>query len=151
MRAFLQRVSKAEVSINDESYSKIQHGLLVLLAVGNSDNREDIDWLVKKILNMRIFDDEKGKMNLSLKNVEYEILVVSQFTLYAFIKKSNRPSFQRAAVPREAVKLYDAFVETLCTHVPGKVKTGKFAANMQISLVNDGPVTLLLDSRKKDL
>ncbi len=151
MRALLQRVTKAGVSINGKIYAEIKGGFLVLLGIENSDNQEDIDWLANKILNIRLFNDSEGKMNLSLRDIDSEILIISQFTLHASTKKGNRPSFQRAAPPNQALELYKAFVIALSLHMPGRIKTGKFAANMQVSLVNDGPVTILLDSRSRDL
>jgi len=151
MRALLQRVSQSAVQIDGANYSEIGKGALILLGVEQGDSQEDIEWLVRKILNMRVFPDEEGKMNLSILDEELEILVVSQFTLHANTKKGNRPSYQRSAAPDEAERLYNEFVKSINRQAPTNVKTGEFAANMQVSLVNDGPVTILLDSRNKDI
>jgi D-tyrosyl-tRNA(Tyr) deacylase len=151
MRVVIQRVSKASVSVDNEIIGDIKSGLLVLLGFENSDTEADLDWIAKKIVNMRIFADENGKMNLSLLDLGYEILLVSQFTLYAATKKGNRPSYIRAAKPEIAVPLYDLFIKKV-ENIVGKekVSTGKFGAMMQIKLVNDGPVTIFVDSKNKE-
>ena len=149
MRVILQRVSKARVSINGLNHSQINQGLLILLGITHDDSQLDIDWLVQKILSLRIFSDDEGKMNLSVQEVKGELLVVSQFTLFASTKKGNRPSFVNSAKPESALVLYEKFVDTL--KICGvKVQTGIFGANMQIELINDGPVTLMLDSKNKE-
>lgn len=149
MKAVLQRVSKASVSINNAIESAISKGLLVFVGIHPEDTQEDIDWLVKKIGNMRIFDDEKGVMNLSVIDIKGELLVVSQFTLQASTKKGNRPSYIKAARPDIAIPLYESFKEQLATAISRDVKSGVFGADMEVSLVNDGPVTILIDSKNK--
>ncbi|MGB1040961.1 MAG: D-aminoacyl-tRNA deacylase [Flavobacteriales bacterium] len=150
MRVILQRVSEASVTIDHQVYSQIENGLLILLGIEENDSQEDIDWLVKKTVNMRIFGDEEGKMNLSVLDIEGEILVVSQFTLFASTKKGNRPSFIKSAKPDISIPLYEQFIKTLQTQIITKVKTGVFGADMKVSLVNDGPVTIWLDSKNKE-
>ena len=150
MRAVLQRVSSANLVINEEEYSSINQGLLVLLGICDDDEKEDILWLVKKITQMRLFADEEGKMNLSVEDIGGEILVVSQFTLYASTKKGNRPSYIKAAKPDYANEMYEAFVSKLKNDFKGKVATGVFAADMKITLCNDGPVTIIIDSKNKE-
>ncbi|EPH93180.1 MULTISPECIES: D-aminoacyl-tRNA deacylase [unclassified Enterococcus] len=148
MRAVIQRVSSASVSINDQVVGKIGQGLLVLLGIHETDTKEDIDYLVRKIALMRIFEDEQEKMNLSISDIGGQILSVSQFTLFADTKKGNRPSFIEAARPETAIPLYEAFNEALKSKgIP--VATGKFGADMAVSLVNDGPVTIIIDSKNK--
>jgi D-tyrosyl-tRNA(Tyr) deacylase len=149
MIVVLQRVSEANVSIQGKMFSKIGKGLLILLGIGKHDSREDVDWLLGKLSNMRIFSDIEGKMNLSLKDVQGEALVVSQFTLLATTKKGNRPSFTEAAKPEVALPLYELFVKKLQEELNKQVKTGEFGADMQITLVNDGPVTICLDSKNR--
>jgi D-tyrosyl-tRNA(Tyr) deacylase len=149
MIVVLQRVSEANVSIQGKMFSKIGKGLLILLGIGHHDSREDVDWLLGKLSNMRIFSDIEGKMNLSLKDVQGEALVVSQFTLLASTKKGNRPSFAEAAKPEVALPLYELFVKKLQEELNTPVKTGEFGADMQITLVNDGPVTICLDSKNR--
>lgn len=149
MKVVLQRVSKASVSINNRIESTIDKGLLVLLGIHPEDIQEDIDWLVKKISNLRIFDDENGVMNLSVLDVKGEILVVSQFTLQASTKKGNRPSYIKAAKPTIAIPLYETFKQQLVKAISKEVKSGVFGADMEVSLVNDGPVTILIDSKNK--
>jgi D-tyrosyl-tRNA(Tyr) deacylase len=149
MRVVLQRVSSASVSIEGKVVSKIGKGLLILLGVGKDDSSEDIEWLVKKISQLRIFSDEDGRMNLSIHDIEGEAIVVSQFTLYASTKKGNRPSYIRSAVPDMAIPLYEEFVGSLRQNVE-HVGTGEFGANMQIELVNDGPVTIVMDSKNRE-
>jgi len=149
MKAVLQRVRQASVTIDDSVESSIASGLMVLLGIHPEDSQEDIDWLVKKISNMRIFDDENGVMNLSVLDIKGEVLVVSQFTLQASTKKGNRPSYIKAAKPDVAIPLYEAFKKQLSAILSNEVKSGVFGANMQVSLVNDGPVTILIDSKNK--
>lgn len=150
MRFVIQRVSEASVKIDDEIYSEIQQGFLVLVGIEEFDTREDADWLCAKLANLRIFADEEGKMNLSIQDVWGDILLVSQFTLFASTKKGNRPSFVRSAKPDVATPLYDYCTEQL-SHLLGKpIKTGQFGADMKISLVNDGPVTILMDSKNRE-
>ena len=145
MRAVLQRVSAASVSIDNQLHASISQGLLVLLAVHQNDSDSDIAWMIAKILECRLFNDDNGKMNLSLQDIQGELLVVSQFTLYGDLKKGRRPNFMNSAPPEQAKRLYTHFLEELNAVYP-KAKSGIFAANMQVSLVNDGPVTLILDS-----
>jgi len=147
MRAIIQRVKKASVTIEDKLYSKINHGLLVLLAVSQDDKDEDLDYIVKKIIEMRIFTDENGKMNKSVIDVGGQILVVSQFTLYGDIRKGRRPSFTKSAGAELAASYYEKAVARLKEEVE-IVETGVFAADMQVELINDGPVTIQLDSSK---
>ena len=150
MRVVIQRVQEASVSINGHCHSFISQGLMILLGVENADVAEDIDWLTKKILNLRVFADGEGVMNKSVLDVEGELLVVSQFTLYARTKKGNRPSYVNAAGPDFAVPMYKAFVSALQSGLKKEVKTGEFGANMQVTLVNDGPVTIVIDSKRKE-
>lgn len=147
MRAVIQRVSHSKVVVEGRTTGEIERGLLVLLGVTHTDERADIDWLIKKITNLRIFNDENGKMNLSVKDVGGDILVVSQFTLYADSKKGNRPSYIRSAPPDFSIPMYENFVELLALNFEGKVATGEFGAMMEVSLLNDGPVTIILDSK----
>jgi len=151
MIAVIQRVSEASVTISNELFSSIENGFLILLGVGHLDSVDDINWLVQKITNLRILSDSDGKMNLSIKDINGEVLVVSQFTLFANIKKGNRPSFTDAARPEIAIPLYEQFIATLQSDLSSSVKTGKFGADMKVSLVNDGPVTIILDSKQKSL
>ena len=150
MRVVIQRVSKASVSIGEEIYSQIQQGLLILLGIENNDTAEDVEWLSNKIANLRIFSDENGQMNKSILDVKGQVLVVSQFTLHAKTKKGNRPSFTEAARPEIAVPLYETFIKRLSLDAQQEVQTGKFGANMQVSLCNYGPVTILIDSKNKE-
>lgn len=147
MRAVVQRVTKASVSVNNQIVGKINHGIVVLLGVGKEDNIEDAKYLAEKIVNLRIFDDEAGKMNLSLLDVKGEALIISQFTLYGDCRKGRRPSYIDSAEPTIAKELYEKFVE-LVKGYGVQVETGIFAANMQVEIHNNGPVTLLLDSKK---
>ena len=147
MKIVIQRVKRAQVSIEQDLYSNIGNGLLLLVGVGPDDSQEDVDYAVRKILNMRIFSDQEGKMNVSIKDIEGEILSISQFTLYADTKKGNRPAFTGAAKPDVATRYYDSFNQQLSQEVP--VKTGVFGADMQVELVNDGPVTIILDTKNK--
>ncbi|MCH2042772.1 MAG: D-aminoacyl-tRNA deacylase [Saprospiraceae bacterium] len=151
MRVVLQRVSHASVTVDQKIIGKIKKGLLLLLGIEATDKQEDIDWLCKKILGMRIFNDTEHKMNLSVQDVDGEILVISQFTLHASTKKGNRPSFIRAAKPDISIPLYEKFVQSLKEKSRKEIQTGIFGADMKIELLNDGPVTIILDSKQKDL
>lgn len=150
MRVLIQRVTKASVSIGGEVYSSIGHGLLVLVGIENADTHEDCIWLAGKIAALRIFDDVQGVMNLDVRQVSGEVLVVSQFTLHASTKKGNRPSYIRAASERVAIPLYNNFIDTLSEALGKSVATGVFGAEMQVGLVNDGPVTIWMDSRNRE-
>lgn len=150
MRALIQRVKHADVVIDGHVNGEIGPGLLVLLGVHITDTQEDIDWLVKKVSQLRVFDDENGVMNRSVMDVDGEVLVVSQFTLYASTKKGNRPSYINAASPEAAVPLYEAFVESMSTAIGKRVPTGVFGADMKVSLLNDGPVTIMIDTKNKE-
>ena len=150
MRVVIQRVSEACVAVSAESYeSRIGAGLLVLAAFIDEDSEEDLEWTAKKIAGMRIFDDESGVMNLSVKDVDGEVLAVSQFTLYASTVKGNRPSYIKAAKPDVAIPLYEKFLQKLEEHVGKPVGKGIFGADMKVSLINDGPVTIIVDSKLK--
>lgn len=151
MRAVLQRVTRAQVTANKTHVERIGTGLVVLLGITHSDTEEDLLWLVKKITSMRIFNDENGVMNKSVLDVDGELLVVSQFTLFAQTKKGNRPSYSDAATHDIAVPLYALFLEKATTAMGKPVRCGIFGADMQIDLVNDGPVTIVIDSKNKDL
>ena len=150
MRAAIQRVSKASVKVDGEIISRIGNGLLVLLGVEESDNQEDIEWLSKKIVNLRIFNDENGVMNESVLQQKGEIIVVSQFTLHALVKKGNRPSYINAAKPEIAIPLYEKFVSQQEKDLGKKVGTGVFGADMKVELLNDGPVTILIDTKNRE-
>ncbi len=150
MRAVIQRVSEAKVTIDENVIAAISHGLAVLLAVEDADTLEDIEWLSGKIVRLRIFDDADGLMNRSVQDVEGEILLVSQFTLFASTQKGNRPSFSRSARPEVAVPLYEKFVARLSLDLGRPVKTGQFGAHMLVSLTNKGPVTILIDSKARE-
>lgn len=149
MIAVIQKVSEAKVEIEHNIAGQIEIGLLVLLGIENEDGEEDIEWLSRKVVNLRIFDDEQGVMNKSLLDVEGDILLVSQFTLHASTKKGNRPSYIKAAKPDIAIPLYEKFTRRLETDLGRKVQTGKFGAMMQVSLCNDGPVTIIVDTKDK--
>ncbi len=149
MRVVIQRVSEASVTIDGSIHGAIKKGLLILLGITHEDMQEDINWLVNKISGMRIFSDMDGKMNLSIQDIDGEILVVSQFTLFANTKKGNRPSYIEAARPEVAVPLYHAFVNTLSRKRNKEIATGIFGADMKVQLVNDGPVTIILDSKSR--
>ncbi len=149
MRAVVQRVSSASVTINHTVKDSIQQGLLILLGIATTDTDEDLEWLSAKLVNMRIFSDEAGLMNLALKDIEGSILLISQFTLHASTKKGNRPSFLDAARPEIAIPLYEKMIRQLETDLGKPIATGIFGADMQVALVNDGPVTILIDSKNK--
>lgn len=149
MRIVVQRVSKASVSIAGNLYSEINYGFLVLIGICDDDRYDDIEWLTQKIINLRVFGDELGKMNRSIQDINGEILIVSQFTLFASVKKGNRPSFVASARPEIAIPLYEKFIDELKQY-DIKIQTGVFGANMQIELVNDGPVTIIIDSKNKE-
>ncbi len=149
MRAVLQRVSEASVRIDHRISATIQDGLLILLGIEEEDGAEDMEWLCRKIINMRIFNDKEGVMNNSLKNIDGDAIIVSQFTLHASTKKGNRPSYIKAAKPDVAEPLYEKFVQKFEKELGKAVGTGKFGADMKVSLLNDGPVTILLDSKNK--
>ncbi len=150
MRVVLQRVKQASVSVENKAVGEIQHGLMILLGIEEADTNEDVEWLVGKIVQMRIFADENGQMNKSVVDVQGDLLVVSQFTLFAATKKGNRPSFIRAARPETAIPLYESFLKS-CENLLGKpVQKGIFGADMQVSLINDGPVTICVDSKLKE-
>jgi len=150
VRAVVQRVAEASVTIKGQIRGAIQAGLLILLAVEEADTPEDIEWLSGKIVRLRIFSDDQGMMNRSVQEVGGDILLISQFTLFASTKKGNRPSYSRAARPEIAVPLYEAFTRKLSEELGKPVQTGEFGADMKVSLVNDGPVTLVIDSRNKE-
>jgi D-tyrosyl-tRNA(Tyr) deacylase len=150
MKIVLQRVSSASVTIDNKIVADIQKGLLVLVGIEDTDNQEDIDWLVNKITNIRIFGDENDVMNLSVKDIDGDIIVVSQFTLHASTKKGNRPSYIKASKPEIAIPLYENFVKRLEIEFGKKVQTGIFGADMKVLLLNDGPVTILIDSKNKE-
>lgn len=149
MKVVIQRVSKASVTIEGEKVASIQNGLLILLGVVNEDTQKDVEWLCGKIANLRIFGDENGVMNKSVIDVNGEIIVVSQFTLHASTKKGNRPSYIQAAKPDVAIPLYEAFIKQLETHIEKPVQTGEFGADMKVELLNDGPVTIIIDSKNR--
>ena len=150
MRVVIQRVTQASVSVDFEIIGQISKGLLVLVGIENADTEDDSEWLSKKICNLRIFDDEKGVMNKSLLNIDGNILVISQFTLHAKTKKGNRPSYILAAKPDISIPLYQNFITCLEKEIGKKIETGKFGAEMQVSLVNDGPVTIVMDTKNKE-
>lgn len=150
MRIVIQRTAHASVTIEGKVKASIGRGMLILVGIEESDEQEDIDWLCKKIVNLRIFDDENGVMNRSVLDVAGEILVVSQFTLHASTKKGNRPSYIRAARPETAIPLYEAFCRTLTAALGREIGTGEFGADMKVELLNDGPVTILIDSKNKE-
>lgn len=150
MRTVVQRVKQCDLLINQQVHSKIGNGLLVLLGIEESDNDEDIEWLVGKVSRLRVFPDSEGVMNLSLGEVGGDVMIVSQFTLHASTKKGNRPSYIRAARPETAVPLYETFISVMENVIGKKVATGVFGAHMEISLVNDGPVTIFMDTKNKE-
>lgn len=150
MKVVIQRVSKASVTINQKIKSSIGHGLLIFVGIEPADNQEDIDYLTRKIINLRIFNDEKGVMNRSVLQTIGELMVISQFTLHASTKKGNRPSYIKAAKPEIAIPLYHQFIKSLSINLDKKVQTGEFGADMKIELINDGPVTILIDSKFRE-
>ena len=150
MRVVIQRVSSASVEIDKSIYSKIAEGMVILLGIEVEDVAEDVQWLVSKIIGLRIFGDNEGKMNLSITDVNGSFLVISQFTLHSSTKKGNRPSYIKAARPEQAIPLYEAFIANLKAQSQLIVNTGIFAADMKVSLVNDGPVTIIIDSKIKE-
>ncbi len=150
MRIVIQKVSRASVAVEKKTVATIGKGLLVLLGIEDADTDDDIDWLVKKMVQLRIFDDENGVMNLSVQDVDGDVLIVSQFTLHASTKKGNRPSYIRASKPEFAVPMYEKFILKTEENLGKKVETGIFGAMMEVSLVNDGPVTIIIDSKHKD-
>ncbi len=150
MRLVIQRVSQAQMNIEGELYSQIGKGLMVLIGIENSDSFEDIDWLVNKMVKMRIFDDEAGVMNLDVSQIEGEIMLVSQFTLHASTRKGNRPSYIKAVGEAISRPLYESFVEHTRSLFKGTVATGVFGADMKVSLINDGPVTIIVDSKLRE-
>ena len=149
MRVVIQRVNHASVTVENKVISEIKTGLLILVGIEDADNEEDIEWLSNKITQLRIFDDQDGVMNLSVKDVDGEILAISQFTLHAKTKKGNRPSYQQAAKPEVSVPLYKQFIEQLGKDLGKDIKTGEFGAYMKVALENDGPVTIIIDSKHK--
>lgn len=149
MIAVIQRVQKASIEIEKQTHSSINNGLLILLGITHDDTHEDINWLSAKICNLRIFADEAGKMNHSILDTEGEILVVSQFTLFASTQKGNRPSFLEAAKPEQAIPLYEAFIQACSSTMGKEVATGVFGADMKVELINDGPVTIIIDTKNK--
>lgn len=150
MRVVIQKVTQASVSIENQIVASINKGLLVLVGIEDGDTNEDIAWLSSKIVNLRVFDDDNGAMNLSVKEVEGEVLIVSQFTLHASTKKGNRPSYIKAARPEVAIPIYEAFIKQVESLLGKRVPTGQFGAMMQVSLCNDGPVTILIDTKNKE-
>lgn len=150
MRVVIQRVSEASVTIDQNVHSKIGMGLLVLVGIEDADTAEDIHWLSNKIINLRIFNDANGIMNCSVKDVNGELLVVSQFTLHASTKKGNRPSYIKASKPETAIPLYEAFKKSIAQELGKPIQTGVFGADMKVALLNDGPVTILIDSKNKE-
>lgn len=150
MRVVIQRVTQASVTINNTIKSNIGNGMLILLGITNDDSTEDIDWLCKKIINLRIFDDENGVMNKNILDANGDIIVVSQFTLMASYKKGNRPSYIHAAKPETAIPLYNGFCANLSTLLGHSVGTGEFGADMKVQILNDGPVTICMDTKNKE-
>jgi len=150
MKVVIQRVSEASVMIDGKVHNQINQGFVVLLGVGQTDNEQDINYLVQKILGLRIFSDAEGKMNCSLDEVNGEVLLISQFTLFASTKKGNRPSYIDAAPPAMAIPLYEKFIKVITASLGSRLKTGIFGADMKVSLINDGPVTIMIDSKTKD-
>lgn len=150
MRIVIQRVSNAHVSINGQIHASVQNGFLVLLGIEQEDTNDDIDYLVQKLVNLRVFSDAEGKMNLDIKQIQGDILIISQFTLHASTKKGNRPSFIKAARPGQAIPLYEKFISETSRALSKPCLSGVFGADMQVNLVNDGPVTILMDSKNKE-
>ena len=150
MRGVIQRVTRASVTIDGKIHGEIKNGLLVLLGIENGDTHEDIEWLSSKIVNLRIFNDENGVMNISLKDVKGDILLISQFTLHASTKKGNRPSYIRAGKPDIAIPIYEKMISQLSSDLGKEIQTGIFGADMKVELVNDGPVTIIIDTKSKE-
>ena len=150
MRVVVQRVKHSSVTINNEIKSAIGKGLMILVGIGEDDTLEDIDYIVKKVVNLRVFDDAEGIMNLSVQDIKGDILLVSQFTLMASTKKGNRPSYIRAARPEISVPIYETLIKAFETTLDREIRTGEFGADMKIDLLNDGPVTIIIDSKQKD-
>lgn len=150
MRAVIQRVTEASCTVDDQVTGEIHQGLLILLGIEDTDTSEDLDWLAQKIAGIRIFSDENGMMNKSLSDISGNILLVSQFTLFATTKKGNRPGFTRAARPEKAIPLYEAMIKKLSVLIGKEVQTGIFGADMKIRLLNDGPVTIIIDTKNKE-
>ena len=150
MRAVIQRVSKASVTIDNNIYSQVNTGLLVLLGIEDADTAEDGEWLSGKIVNLRIFNDDNGVMNVSVKDIDGDILVVSQFTLHASTRKGNRPSYIKASKPEFAIPMYEKFLQQLTSDLGKKIYSGVFAADMKVELLNDGPVTIVMDTKSKE-
>jgi D-tyrosyl-tRNA(Tyr) deacylase len=150
LKVIIQRVSEASVTIDQNIVAQINKGLLILVGIESADNLEDINWLVSKIVYLRIFGDANNVMNLSVKDSKGEIIVVSQFTLHALTKKGNRPSYIKAAKPEIAIPMYEKFVQLLELELGKKIQTGQFGADMKVALVNDGPVTIIIDSKNKE-
>lgn len=149
MKVVIQRVSSASVTTEAEIVANIQSGLLVLVGIEDEDSQDDINWLCQKIINLRIFGDENNVMNLSVKDIQADIIIVSQFTLHASTKKGNRPSYIKASKPEMAIPIYENFVKHMELELGKKIQTGKFGADMKVALVNDGPVTIIIDSKNK--
>ena len=149
MKTVIQRVTKASVSINNKQVAAIKQGLLILVGIENTDTQKDIIWLSNKITNLRIFSDTEDKMNLSIKDIDGDIIIVSQFTLHASTKKGNRPSYIKAAKPEIAIPLYKDFIAQIEQNLSKKVQTGEFGANMQLNFINDGPVTIIIDTKNR--
>jgi len=150
MRVVIQRVKKASVSIEQQIVGNINQGLLILVGIENADTENDAKWLIQKILGLRIFSDNEGKMNLSVSDIQGELLIVSQFTLFASTVKGNRPSFLKSAKPDLSIPLYKKFIEIIKAETPLNIETGQFGANMEVSLINDGPVTIIIDSKVRE-
>jgi len=150
MRAVIQRVSKASVTIDNKIYSQIEKGLLVLVGIEDADTAEDSEWLSGKIVNLRVFNDDSGVMNVSVKDINGDILAVSQFTLHASTKKGNRPSYIKASKPEFAIPMYEKFIQQLSNDLGKTVGTGVFGADMKVELLNDGPVTIVIDTKNKE-
>lgn len=150
MKTVIQRVSSASVTIDSQIVAKISQGLLIFVGIEDADNQEDINWLTSKIANLRIFADANDVMNLSVKDIDGEVIIVSQFTLHAAIKKGNRPSYIKASKPEIAIPLYESFISQFEKELEKKVQTGQFGADMKVALINDGPVTIIVDTKNKE-
>ena len=150
MKVVIQRVKESSVEIDNKIKAKIENGLLVLIGISQEDNKLDVEWLVNKVLNIRIFNDSNGVMNKSIIDIKGEMLIISQFTLMALTKKGNRPSYIKSASHEIAIPLYNYFIELLQSEIKSRIKTGTFGADMKVSLINDGPVTIIIDSKNKE-